>query len=197
MNVTKNKPSILMRAGVLGLFITLLSGAAYAQVDSILSDRANGFSMGAIAGLGRSVYAGIVGVEVTSPAFLKNRLAVRVRGGFDWIETYDLQGYQIDSHPSVGGSIIYRSFVAQRARFYVEIGTFVLFPSNEISNRVYATGYSGTTGFEFFNRPESGVTLSYFFGGGLAIHDTNMDEAGSQDYFGEDFIFTNGLRVYF
>lgn len=187
---------LVIKLILFGALLFAVSRTAFSQVDSTILNRVSGLSLGMVAGLGPS-HPGMIGLEATSPPFLKGRLSIRVRGGFSWLESYSSLGYDVNSHPSLGTSVVYQSLVSQRTRFYCEVGTFVFLPSQESSDRSKVMGYSGTTGLEFFSRGNADVMLSYFFGAGMDVWATQSSESENHGDFGDGFIFTNGLRIYF
>jgi hypothetical protein len=185
----------VIRVVLIGSLIGVLPTVGYMQVDSTLLRRVSCFSLGVVAGMHGSD-AGM-GVEATSSPFLRKSLSVRVRGGLNWLESYKSLTGENMTYPSLAAAIVYQTPVANRIRFYIETGFFVLLPSDEFSNRSSVPGFSSSAGVELFARYKRELMISYFFGGGLAVCDAKAEKLESQPDYGDGFLFTNGLRFYF
>ena len=92
-----------------------------------------------------------LGLQVTSPLFVHNRLGIRVKGNFMFLEHLknDLTEWTPYSNVSVG---IYSigGQVGENIRLYGEGGIVFLFPSSEFSTSSSDIGGYGLFGFEFF-----------------------------------------------
>ena len=175
--------------------MSVLPMVGYTQMDSALLRRVRCFSLGIAAGV-QGPDVGI-GLDATSRPFLGRSLSLRVRGGVNWLESYKSQTGDDITYPSFAAAIHYQIPFADRVRFYIETGPFVLLPSAKFSDRTSVTGLYLTSGAELFARCKPGLMLSYFFGGGLAICDAKAEKLENQPEYGSGFIFTNGLRFYF
>jgi hypothetical protein len=195
MTTSGGKVLGIIRAILVGSIMSVLPMVGYTQMDTALLRRVRCFSLGIAAGV-QGPDVGI-GIDATSRPFLGRSLSLRVRGGVNWLESYKSQTGDNVTYPSLAAAIHYQIPFTDRARFYVETGPFVLFPSIKFSDRTSVTGIYLTSGAEFFARCKPGLMLSYFFGGGLAICDAKAEKLENQPEYGEGFIFTNGLRFYF
>lgn len=185
----------VIKAIVVGSLVSVLPTVGYTQMDTSLLRRVSCFSIGIVAGV-QGQDTGI-GLEATSRPLLGKNLLFRVRGNLNWLESYKVQTGDDITYPSVAAAIVYQIPFAERVRFYIESGPFVIFPSTKFSDRTSATGLYLTSGAELFARVKPGLMLSYFFGGGFSVCDAKAEKLENQPEYGGGFIFTNGLRFYF
>ena len=128
-----------------------------------------------------------IGLHLTSPYFVHNNIALRVRGNLMWNE-----------HPGSDNNITWTSYsnlsfgvigVAGRikdfARLYSEGGIIFLYPSDEFSTAIYEIGGYGLFGFEFFFDPH----MNYF------IEIGGVGTGAIKDKIPGEPIYSNGLLV--
>lgn len=128
-----------------------------------------------------------IGLHLTSPYFLHNNIALRVRGNIMWNE-----------HPGSDNKITWSSYsnlsfgligVAGRikdfARLYSEGGIIFLYPSSNFSTANYEIGGYGLFGFEFFFDPK----MNYF------IEIGGVGTGAIKDKIPGEPIYSNGLMV--
>jgi len=184
----------LAKAIILITFLHL-PGFTFSQIDSVLLKRVSRVSVGAYAGI-QGLDPGL-GLDITSPAFLKQRLTVRIHGNINWLEWYKVQTNDWVTYPELGATLVYNTRPSQRMRLYVEAGPFFLFPSREFSDKKFETGFTGLAGAEMFVSYRPHLTISYFFGGGFALCYADAEKLDNRPGYGDGFIFRNGLRCYF
>jgi hypothetical protein len=172
-----------------------LPGIAFSQVDSVLLERVSRISVGA--SLGMQGLNPALGIDITSPAFLKRSLSVRIHGSTNWHEWYKAQTDNWVTYPELGVALVFTTRPSQRARAFVEAGPFFLFPSRRFSDKNFESGFRGLVGAEMFNRHGAHLTLSYFFGAGLAICYADAEKLNNRPAYGDGFFFKTGLRFYF
>ncbi len=172
-----------------------LPGVAFSQVDSVLLERVSRISVGA--SLGIQGLNPTLGIDITSPAFLKKSLSVRIHGSTNWHEWYKAQTDDWVTYPELGAALVFNTRPSQRARVFVEAGPFFLFPSRKFSDKNFETGFKGMVGAEMFARHGPHLTISYFFGGGLAFCYADAEKLDNRPAYGDGFIFRTGLRCYF
>jgi hypothetical protein len=183
-------------AGLLALaFWLLLHVQSFSQIDSTLLQRLCGPGIGIMAGT-LGVDAG-VGLEISSPSFLKKRFYLRVKGGINWSEWYKAQVDDYVTYPFLGASLVFNTRPMNRTRMFVEAGEFVLFPSDNFSEKKSVYGFSASTGAEYFVAHNPHLTFSYFFGGGLSLCYTSAEKLENNPSYGNGFVFSTGLRAYF
>ncbi len=181
--------------GFLALVFWLLPTQSFSQIDSTLLQRLSGPGIGIFAGT-LGVDAG-VGLEVSSPSFLKKRFYLRVKGGINWSEWYKVQVDDNVTYPFLGASLVFNTRPMNRSRVFVEAGEFVSFPSDKFSEKKSVYGFSVSTGAELFLTHNPHLTFSYFFGGGLSFCYTTAEKLENKPSYGNGFVFNTGLRAYF
>jgi hypothetical protein len=187
--------SLTLGKAMLLILVLSLPGIGFSQVDSVLLERATRISVGASVGIQGLNPA--VGIDITSPAFLKRSLSVRIHGSTNWHEWYKAQTDNWVTYQELGVALVFNTRPSQRARVFVEAGPFFLFPSSNFSDKNFETGFRGLVGAEMFARHGPHRTISYFFGGGLAICYADAEKLDNRPGYGDGFIFKTGLRCYF
>ena len=143
----------------LGLSVFMLR-PAFSQTDSTFLKRVNGINVG-VSAVVQGIDAGL-GIEVTSPLFLKNKLSLRIRGGVNWHEWYKVQVGNYATYPFLATSLVFNTLPTNRTRVYVEAGPFMLLPSEKFSDKKTVNGFTASTGVEFFSSFKTPLTMSYF-----------------------------------
>lgn len=129
-----------------------------------------------------------IGAQLTSPYFLKDRLAVRLRGNFMFNEHLDVEN---DETTWTGygnltlGIVSVGGYVGEHIRLYGEAGAIVIFPNDEFSTKSTEFGFYGSFGFEFFSAPGS----NYF------IEIGGMGTGAHADAIPGKPIYSNGLML--
>ena len=133
-----------------------------------------------------------LGLNLTSPYFLKQSMAVRASGDVVFSELDGWQPYAASRIGFLGGTGLISGF----ARFYGEGGLQFLFPDSNISEEKFVLGGYGHLGFEFFLDP--GIQgHSYFIElGSTGIAESAGKLPGEPIYF-NGFCTGVGYRRYF
>lgn len=133
------------------------------------------------------------GLNVTSPTFAHDQIAVRLRGNLMYNE-----------HPKNGeitwtpysnvtlGVVGIAGHVAEKIRLYGEGGVLGIFPSDEFSSKSIAVGGYGLFGFEFFMHKSS----NYFIEIGSAGSGATADKIPTKPMFSNGLSVSTGFRVY-
>jgi hypothetical protein len=194
MKRRRQKTANLVKAIPL-LLVLSLPGIGFSQVDSALWERVSRISIGA--SLGIQGLNPEIGIDITSPAFLKKSLAVRIHASTNWLEWYKVQTDDWVTYPELAATLVYNTRPSQRTRLFVEAGPFFLFPSRNFSEKNFEPGFKALAGAEMFITYGPHLTVSYFFGAGLAICNADAERLDNRPTYGDGFIFKNGLRCYF
>jgi len=127
-----------------------------------------------------------IGLNLTSPTFANNRIAVRLRGNFMFNENIqDLETtWTSYSHLSLG-LVGISGYIGNQIRLYGEGGVIGLFPSEEFSAEDLVLGGYGLFGFEFFMQKN----FNYF------IEIGGVGSGASADRIAFDPIYSNGLSI--
>jgi hypothetical protein len=133
-----------------------------------------------------------LGAEVTSPYFLWERVAVRVRGELvwdrvDWNPFYAVKGGLV----GVGG------YIADSIRLYGEGGVLFVFPTSALSTQDVGFGGYGHFGFEFLVQPFARSHLSYLIELGTTGSGIRADQLAGSPFLVNGFAVSTGLRLYF
>jgi len=190
-----SEKSVAKVRAILLLLIMSLPGIGSSQVDSVLLERVSRISVGGSVGI-QGLNSGL-GIDITSPAFLKKSLSVRIHSSINWLEWYKAQTDDWVTYPELGAALVFNTRPSQRMRLFVEAGPFFIFPSREFSDKNFETGFTGLAGAELFSNNGPHRKVSYFFGGGLAICYAVAEKLDNRPAYGDGFIFKTGLRCYF
>ncbi len=165
------------------LFI-LFSGvtmSATAQEEKLGKKMALGFQ------LGQYQRDFSLGVNITSPHFMYDRLAIRARANYVWNEHLDTNGemtWTSYSNVSVGVLSVAKE-IGGFLRLYGEGGVLFLFPSTEFSSENLNVGGYGLFGFAFFMDPHANYFIEIGGVGSGAIADKVPGKP----------IYSNGLLI--
>lgn len=93
-----------------------------------------------------------IGVNVASPSFLNNTLAIRLRGNFIWHEHLDdMSETSWTPYSNLSLGIVgIAGEIGDFIRLYGEGGVIMLFPSSDFSSTSTEFGGFGLFGFEFY-----------------------------------------------
>ena len=150
MKIKKHNRSLKQIAMFIILFL-VLTFSAKAQEESLSKNLALGFQ------LGQYQKDFSLGVNITSPYFIYDKLAFRAKGNYIWNEHPDLNGditWSSYSNLSVG-VVVVAGEIGDYLRLYGEGGALFIFPSTEFSTRNINVGGFGLFGFEFFMDPHA------------------------------------------
>ena len=135
-----------------------------------------------------------IGLNLTSPYFLYNSVAVRVRGNLMWHEhvlntetTWTPYSNLSLGVVGVGGNI------GNFMRLYGEGGVMVLMPSDDFSTQSTELGGYGLFGFEFFFNPH----FNYFIEIGGAGTGASADKLPTNPIYSNGLIIQAGFRIQF
>lgn len=136
-----------------------------------------------------------LGLNVTSPYFAYDKIAVRVRGNFMWNEHLGNDGISTwTSYSNLSiGLIGVGGQIGNSIRLYGEGGLLLLFPSDIFSSQSTETGGYGLFGFEFYVSPFS----NYFIEIGGAGTGAKEDKLSSQALYSNGLIIDAGFRFQF
>ncbi len=134
------------------------------------------------------------GLNITSPSFLQDKIAFRLRGNMSWFEHID--GIETAWTPytnlsigiiGVGGNL--NEFI----RLYGEGGVILLFPNDKFSSESMKNGGYGLFGFEFFHTPN----FNYFIEIGGVGTGANANKIPFNPIYSNGLLINAGLRVTF
>lgn len=133
-----------------------------------------------------------IGLNVTSPYFLQNSVAIRVRGNMMWHQhvlntesTWSTYSNLSIGVIGVGGNI------GNFMRVYGEGGALLLLPSNDFSTQSTEVGGYGLFGFEFFMDPH----FNYFIEIGGAGTGATADRIPTSPIYSNGLIIQTGFRI--
>ncbi len=132
-----------------------------------------------------------LGINATSPYFLKQKIAIRVRGNVMWNEhllnkemTWTPYGNLSVGVVSVAGEI------ADFVRLYGEGGLLLLFPNADFSSESLEIGGYGLFGFEFFFFPKG----NYFIEIGGVGTGATADKVPTRPIYSNGLLINAGFR---
>jgi hypothetical protein len=129
------------------------------------------------------------GLQVTSPWFLHDKVAVRLGGSVLWKVDANWTPYYALRLGLVGGNFMRGGDI----RLYGEGGFLFLFPASSFDSDRFAFGGYGHFGFEFFQPSAKGGASSYFIE--LGSNGTGAKTNVGTTYV-NGFSVSTGLRVY-
>ena len=128
------------------------------------------------------------GIQLTSPYFLHDRMAVRVRGNFMFHEHISVESQEYTWTPYSNitlGLVGVGGYVGEHIRLYGEGGAMLLLPSDDFSSESSEIGFYGTFGFEFYSAPH----INYF------IEIGGVGTGAKADKIPLSPIYSNGLML--
>jgi hypothetical protein len=137
-----------------------------------------------------------LGLEITTPPIWSQKLSLRLRGNYAWVEAYKVSTGHWASYTSFAAGMVYHSQLYERARIQVEIGLFNIVPDHEISIDKNMQGIYELTGLEFFIVNKEEHHLAYHFGAGLSHAFAYAEKIEGRPRLGNGFVFINGFRFY-
>lgn len=170
-------------------------GRTYAQDAPTAYIHINKFS-GAVSG-GHYGYDPAIGVELTTPSFYRNHLRFRVRANLQWLEAYKATYQHWARYYSYSAALVYHSQILDRARFYVELGTFAIVPEATFSEKRFLQGFYEFNGLEIFLISTSHYNLAFYLGIGPMFIEAYADKLERRPRYGNGIQYSNGVRIYF
>jgi hypothetical protein len=127
-----------------------------------------------------------LGINLTSPFFAQDHLAIRVRGNVMWNEHLADQEMTWTPYSNLSiGVVSVAGEIGNFMRLYGEGGFLLIFPNADFSSESLETGGYGLFGFEFFFYPKGNYFIEI---GGLGTGAT-ADKVPSNP------IYSNGLLI--
>ncbi len=145
---------------------------------------------------GHYEYDPAVGVELSSPPMLSANVRLRMKMNCTWLEQYKTTSDHWATFNTYWAGIVYNVRVGDRAKFFVEGGSYNISPNTIFSSKKLHRGYYGAMGVELFVVPNHRENLCYFFSGGFASAHAHADKLEGNPRYGSGMTFTNGLRYY-
>ncbi len=147
---------------ILIIFI-FVSNIANAQTDDGFEKRASYFSYGFNLNQYQDDFG--LGLNITSSYFWHNRMAVRLKANYQWLEHIPISGteYTWTGYENVQlGLIGVGGFIANSIRLYGEGGIMGIFPNSAFSDKNFVFGGYGLFGFEFYMSGKDIRVPSYY-----------------------------------
>ena len=136
-----------------------------------------------------------IGINITSPYFANQKMAVRLKGNLVWNEHLNSNSEATWS-PYSNLSLGFVQSVAEinnSIRLYGEGGAIFLFPSGEFSSKSIQFGGYGLFGFEFFIDRH----INYFFEAGGVGTGARADKIVGKPIYSNGFLTNVGVRLQF
>jgi hypothetical protein len=133
------------------------------------------------------------GLNVTSPAIIQDKIAIRLRGNLMYNE--HLKNGEITWSPYSNitlGVVGFAGNVAEKIRLYGEGGVLGIFPSEEFSSKNAVIGGYGLFGFEFFMHE----SFNYFIEIGSAGTGATADKIPTKPIYSNGLSVSTGFRIY-
>lgn len=140
-------------------------------------------------------YDAVLGMELTSPEFIKNHISVRLKVNYTWLEHYKANFDQWATFNTYWCGLNYNTRTIDRGRVFVEGGSYLIAPDKKFSSTKYHFGYFASIGVELFVAPHN-QNLTYFISGGFANTHAHADKIEGSPRYGSGLIFSNGFRCY-
>ena len=186
------KYSLLTAAAVISSIIALHAQAQDLQEPQIvLEDKSLNTGVGFGFHISQFQQDFGIGINVTSPYFVHDRIAVRLKGNFVFNEI--VQGAVVNWIPYSNvqvGVIGVGGFVGEHIRLYGEGGAIGLLPSEEFSSEDFIFGGYGTFGFEFFMNKAN----NYFIEIGAVGTGAREDKIATRPIYSNGLVISTGFR---
>lgn len=134
-----------------------------------------------------------IGLNITSPYFVNQKMAFRLKGNLIWNE--HLNGNSEitwSSYSNVSlGFVQSVAEISNFVRLYGEGGAILLFPSDEFSSKPVQFGAYGLFGFEFFIDEH----VNYFFEAGGVGTGAKADKVVGKPIYSNGFLINVGVRL--
>lgn len=137
-----------------------------------------------------------IGIEVGTPRIRNTNVYFRAKGNLVWFERYKAQYDQWLNYKSLNISMGYNVFSEERIGVYVDLGTYIIFPNQKVTQQKLVQGITSTVGLEIFVMTSERFDLSYYFNAGIADARAYADQLENKPRYGHGFLFSNGFRLY-
>jgi len=134
-----------------------------------------------------------LGLNLTSPSFAKDKIAIRLRGNLMYNENVQNSTTTWTPYSNVSlGLIGVGGQIGNYIRVYGEGGVIGLLPSKEFSSKQFVFGGYGLFGFEFFTSSSS----NYFIEIGGIGTGAKEDKIASKPIYSNGFLIAAGFRLH-
>ncbi len=174
----------------IGITITAILLALQIQAQEGLNKN---FGIGAHLGQHQNDFG--IGLNVTTPYFANEKMAIRLKGNLVWNEHPD-NNLEATWTPYSNLSIGLVQNVGEINNFlrvYGEGGTIILFPSDEFSSTSAQFGGYGLFGFEFYFHEK----FNYFLEAGGVGTGARADKVAGKPIYSNGFVIQVGFRTHF
>ncbi|MBX2970627.1 MAG: hypothetical protein KF803_14750 [Cyclobacteriaceae bacterium] len=174
----------------IGISIAMLVLALQMQAQESLNKN---FGIGGHVGQHQKDFG--IGINITSPYFANQKMAVRLKGSLVWNEHLNSDSettWSAYSNLSLG-FVQSVAEINNSVRLYGEGGLILLFPSGEFSSESIQFGGYGLFGFEFFIDKH----INYFFEAGGVGTGAKADKIVRKPIYSNGFLINVGVRVQF
>ena len=133
-----------------------------------------------------------LGVNFSTPYFMRDQLTVRVRTNMAWnqhLDSFNETTWTSYSSVSLGCASV-AGYVGESIRLYGEGGVLILFPSEEFSSSGQEIGGYGLFGFEFFMNEHA----NYFIELGGVGTGANASNVPTSPIYSNGFLTSVGFR---
>lgn len=132
-----------------------------------------------------------MGINLTSPYFANQQIAIRLRGNVMFHEHIDDQESTWSPYlNSTLGIATNTGTIGNSIRLYGEGGIIGLFPSDNFSSETFEFGGFGLFGFEFFMKPDR----NYFIEIGATGTGARADRIVNRPFYSNGMIISTGFR---
>lgn len=147
--------------------------------------------------VGHYGYDPTIAVELTTPSFYHNRLKFRLRVNLQWLEAYKATYQHWAHYYSYSAALVYHSQIFDKARFYVELGTYSIVPEASFSEKRFLQGFYEFNGLEIFLVSANHYNLAFYLGIGPMFIEAYADKLERRPRYGNGMQYSNGVRIYF
>jgi hypothetical protein len=175
----------------------LILGTVTAQDDNDIRNKSNGFSVGFKLNQAKQDFG--MGLDLTSPYFLYNKVAVRGQVLFQFHEYFNVTQSESVWAPYVVsrlGLVGVGGRPLPFLRLYGEGGGVVGFPASDVSSSSEFVGAYGHFGFEFFMSNSEREFVSYYIELGAVGTGAVADKLASKPIYHNGFNIGVGFRFY-
>lgn len=174
----------------IGISITMLFLALQIQAQEGLNKN---FGIGGQVGQHQKDFG--IGLNLTSPYFANQKMAVRLKGNLVWNEHLNSNSEMTwSSYSNISLGLVQSvGEINNFVRVYGEAGAIYLFPSSEFSTKSIQFGGYGLFGFEFFFNKH----MNYFLEAGGIGTGAKADKIAGKPIYSNGLLFNVGIRTQF
>lgn len=133
-----------------------------------------------------------VGLDLISPYFLNDVLAVKIGGTLSWLEHVANAETMWTPYLNMQVGMRSRHFIIEnKLSIYGEGGSMVLFPNSDFSSQTVIFGGYGLFGFEF----QSNKKFGFYFEMGGAGANATADKIDNKPIYSNGFLTNVGFRI--